>query len=66
MPVLLLAGALDSKYVTLAEQMAPLIPQATINVISAAGHNIHLEQPDVFCGTNRNVGRSTWDVARGT
>ncbi len=60
MPVLLLTGALDSKYVTLAEQMASLIPQATVNIIPQAGHNIHLEQPGLFIERI-----DMWNVGRG-
>ena len=62
MPVLLLAGALDRKYVALAEQMAPLIPQATVNIIPNAGHNIHLEQRDLFIKHIEEYWRGTWNV----
>jgi len=48
LPVLLLAGELDSKYCTIAQHMASQLPQATLQIIPAAGHTIHLEQPDAF------------------
>jgi 2-succinyl-6-hydroxy-2,4-cyclohexadiene-1-carboxylate synthase len=48
MPVLLVAGARDAKYVALAERMARRIPAATLEVLAHAGHAVHLEQPDEF------------------
>jgi 2-succinyl-6-hydroxy-2,4-cyclohexadiene-1-carboxylate synthase len=50
MPVLLVAGALDSKYLAIAERMAELIADATVIVIEGAGHAVHLEAPDAFAG----------------
>lgn len=44
-PTLLLAGALDEKFVALNREMAARMPAATLEVIEAAGHTIHLEQP---------------------
>jgi 2-succinyl-6-hydroxy-2,4-cyclohexadiene-1-carboxylate synthase len=46
MPVLLIVGALDTRYVGIAEQMAAVIPAAYLEVIAGAGHACHLEQPD--------------------
>lgn len=48
LPVLLLAGELDSKFCTIARQMAAQLPQATLRIISGAGHTVHLEQPEAF------------------
>ena len=48
MPVLLVAGALDEKYTSLAKEMAAHIPQATVKIAPNAGHNVHLEQPAYF------------------
>ncbi len=45
MPVILLCGRLDSKYQQLTEKMQVGLPSATRFVISNAGHNPHLEQP---------------------
>ena len=48
MPVLVVAGALDSKYVALAERMAATIPGADLAVIADAGHACHMERPEDF------------------
>jgi 2-succinyl-6-hydroxy-2,4-cyclohexadiene-1-carboxylate synthase len=48
MPTLLLAGALDEGYASLAREMAPPLTQAEIQIISDAGHAAHLEQPEAF------------------
>ena len=45
MPVLVIAGALDAKFVALAEQLAASIPNATLAVVPDAGHAVHLERP---------------------
>lgn len=49
MPVLVLAGADDLKFATLAERMAAEIgANATVGLVEGAGHAAHLEQPDRF------------------
>jgi 2-succinyl-6-hydroxy-2,4-cyclohexadiene-1-carboxylate synthase len=48
MPVLVVAGALDVKFTTIAERMAAQIPDATLAVVADAGHVVHLEQPREF------------------
>ena len=48
MPVLLVAGALDDKFVTLAERMHGAIAGSELAVVAGAGHTVHLEQPDAF------------------
>ena len=48
MPVLLVAGALDAKFVAIAERMAGRFPDATLAIIDGAGHTAHLERPDAF------------------
>lgn len=48
MPVLLLAGVLDTKFCTIAEQMGQQLPQATVTLVPDAGHTIHLEEPALF------------------
>src|SRR3546814_11719487 len=46
MPVLVVAGALDSKFAALAERMAGAIgANATLALIPGAGHAAHLERP---------------------
>jgi 2-succinyl-6-hydroxy-2,4-cyclohexadiene-1-carboxylate synthase len=46
MPVLLLVGELDAKYVDIAERMAERITDVRVEVVSGAGHACHLEQPE--------------------
>ena len=48
LPVLLVAGALDSKFCTIARQMADQIPNAQLAIVPDAGHAVHLEQPERF------------------
>lgn len=45
---LLLAGELDSKFVTINQRMAANMPNAQLRIVPKAGHAIHLEQPEVF------------------
>lgn len=45
MPVLLIAGELDKKFVQIAEEMKTHIPSSTLCVIAEAGHSVHLEKP---------------------
>jgi 2-succinyl-6-hydroxy-2,4-cyclohexadiene-1-carboxylate synthase len=47
-PVLLVVGALDSKYVEIAQRMAAQLPDARVEVLDGAGHACHLEQPERF------------------
>jgi 2-succinyl-6-hydroxy-2,4-cyclohexadiene-1-carboxylate synthase len=47
-PPLFIAGALDTKYTEIAHRMAEHIPGAKVESVPDAGHNVHLEQPDVF------------------
>lgn len=47
-PVLLVAGALDRKFVALAHDLAGRLPHAEICEIGDAGHAAHLEQPEAF------------------
>jgi 2-succinyl-6-hydroxy-2,4-cyclohexadiene-1-carboxylate synthase len=50
MPVLLVAGELDAKYVLLAGRMAGSIGEhAQVLIMSKCGHAPHLEQPKLFC-----------------
>lgn len=48
MPVLLIAGELDTKYVEIARHMARTMPDATMHAIEGAGHAAHLERPEAF------------------
>lgn len=47
-PVLLVAGRLDTKYVAIAEEMGATFPRARVRIIEDAGHAAHLEQPAAF------------------
>ena len=47
-PTLLLAGALDTKFAEIAEEMARSLPDATMHLIEGAGHAAHLERPEAF------------------
>jgi 2-succinyl-6-hydroxy-2,4-cyclohexadiene-1-carboxylate synthase len=50
MPVVLIAGERDQKYVTISERMAERIPDARVVVVPGAGHAVHLEAPDLVAG----------------
>jgi 2-succinyl-6-hydroxy-2,4-cyclohexadiene-1-carboxylate synthase len=47
-PTLVIAGALDTKFVALGERLAATIPGAGLAVVPGAGHTVHLERPDDF------------------
>jgi 2-succinyl-6-hydroxy-2,4-cyclohexadiene-1-carboxylate synthase len=47
-PVLLVAGALDERFVAIAHDLAGRLPQAEVCVIADAGHAVHVEQPERF------------------
>jgi 2-succinyl-6-hydroxy-2,4-cyclohexadiene-1-carboxylate synthase len=47
MPVLLIVGERDTKYVEIAQRMADAIPRARVEVVPGAGHACHLEQPEM-------------------
>jgi 2-succinyl-6-hydroxy-2,4-cyclohexadiene-1-carboxylate synthase len=72
-PVLLMAGALDRKFVGIAGQMGVRIAGAELSVIPDAGHAVRLERPGEFLedvrqflarcdspGTSQNQERDTW------
>ena len=46
MPVQLIAGEQDPKFIALASKMAASIPQASVIEVPGAGHQVHLQQPD--------------------
>jgi len=52
-PVLLIAGGLDRKFVGIAGQMGVRIADPTLSVVPGAGHAVHLERPDEFLGDVR-------------
>lgn len=47
-PVLLIAGELDTKFTTIARSMAQALPEAHMCIVPGAGHTVHLEQPGEF------------------
>ena len=47
-PTLAVAGALDTRYAGVGTRMAGVSDAIEVVIIPASGHNIHLEQPDVF------------------
>jgi 2-succinyl-6-hydroxy-2,4-cyclohexadiene-1-carboxylate synthase len=47
-PVDVLAGAHDTKYVALAEEICRIMPRARLSVAAGAGHDLVLERPE-FC-----------------
>jgi len=49
MPVLLVCGELDSKFVGINTEMSALMRNHRLRVIPGAGHNVHFERPGEFC-----------------
>ncbi|MCD2247633.1 2-succinyl-6-hydroxy-2,4-cyclohexadiene-1-carboxylate synthase [Listeria marthii] len=47
-PVLLITGALDAKFETIAQEMQQLLPNSTHVTVQDAGHAVYLEQPMIF------------------
>jgi 2-succinyl-6-hydroxy-2,4-cyclohexadiene-1-carboxylate synthase len=47
-PTLLVAGALDAKYVAIGRTMERVMPRAHLVVVPGAGHAVHLERPAAF------------------
>jgi 2-succinyl-6-hydroxy-2,4-cyclohexadiene-1-carboxylate synthase len=45
MPVAVLAGELDDKYVALGERLVAALPDATLTIVASAGHALALEAP---------------------
>lgn len=48
MPVLLIAGEEDEKFVYIARKMHALIPHSRFELAEHAGHIVHVEVPDIF------------------
>lgn len=49
-PVLIIAGEKDPKFVAIAQKMAELIPRCELHVMKDVGHTAHLEDPSQFAG----------------
>ena len=58
-PVLLVAGALDTRFVAAAHDLAARLPRAEMCEIADAGHAAHLEQPAAFVAAVRAFLRRT-------
>nr|WP_243835785.1 2-succinyl-6-hydroxy-2,4-cyclohexadiene-1-carboxylate synthase [Sporosarcina pasteurii] len=48
LPVLLITGEIDNKFVNIAREMNVLIPKAIHRTVKNAGHAIHVEKPTLF------------------
>jgi len=46
MPVLAMAGALDTKFAAIAQQLAEAVPDGSFTEIAGAAHAAHLQQPE--------------------
>jgi len=53
MPVLVVAGERDAKYVALGERLAAGIDGATFEIVPGAGHAVPFERPDAFVAVVR-------------
>jgi 2-succinyl-6-hydroxy-2,4-cyclohexadiene-1-carboxylate synthase len=47
-PVLLITGELDTKFTAIAKRMAQALPRSQLHIVPAAGHTVHMEQPQLF------------------
>ena len=60
MPVLVMAGENDSKYVELAERMVQAIgTNARLQIVKNSGHTPHIEQENVFAESIRSFVKQT-------
>lgn len=57
-PVLLIAGERDSKFIHLNRLMEKEIRDAELNVIRNAGHRMHLDQPDIIISSLKDFLKS--------
>ena len=48
MPILYLVGSLDAKFSAIGQRVKQMLPAAQLQIIPDSGHNVHLEQPDLF------------------
>lgn len=47
-PVLLITGEFDEKFISINKKMSNVLPRAKHEIVKNAGHNCHLEKPDEF------------------
>ena len=57
MPVAVLAGERDAKFLALARRLAGAVPEATFTVVLGAGHALHLEAPEAVAAALEPVDR---------
>ncbi|MCQ2559664.1 MAG: 2-succinyl-6-hydroxy-2,4-cyclohexadiene-1-carboxylate synthase [Clostridia bacterium] len=48
LPILYICGKLDAKYWALGQDLAAQNPRIVLRPVAQAGHNVHLEQPEVY------------------
>lgn len=48
MPILLIAGEIDTKYVSIAKQMYKQVKRAKLAIVDGAGHTVHFEKKEPF------------------
>jgi 2-succinyl-6-hydroxy-2,4-cyclohexadiene-1-carboxylate synthase len=58
-PALLVAGALDAKYVAIGRELERLLPSARLAIVPDAGHAVHLERPGELVAVVMEFLRST-------
>jgi 2-succinyl-6-hydroxy-2,4-cyclohexadiene-1-carboxylate synthase len=61
-PVTLVVGERDEKYVAIAQEMAALIADARLVVVPRAGHAVHLEAPDAVAEVLQTEARAAREV----
>jgi 2-succinyl-6-hydroxy-2,4-cyclohexadiene-1-carboxylate synthase len=57
MPVIVLAGAYDPKYVALGRRLVAALPAATLTIVPGAGHALPLEAPAAVAAAIASTGR---------
>ncbi len=62
-PTLAVAGALDQRYVRIANRMASVSPSIRVAVIPGAGHNVHLEALDAYLDLLNSFARSHYNLS---
>ncbi|MFN8590059.1 MAG: 2-succinyl-6-hydroxy-2,4-cyclohexadiene-1-carboxylate synthase [Thermomicrobiales bacterium] len=56
-PTLVIAGERDGKFARIGQEMAAVIPDATLAIVPGAGHAVHLERPEVYFDLIRRFAR---------
>lgn len=55
-PVQLVVGALDHKFVSINQKMDKMLPNSSFIKVENAGHAVHVEQPEFFGTIIKNIG----------